>query len=175
MTDGRAKRLDGRALRKAGRAMRCDASCPGVCVNCGWQQGAQEDVVITVDGVCKYRAGIYEWSGGNESAEFCWWNWFRWVLGAGYIARLMLVYCKASRKFCAKIFLTDAAYPWATHVYFGSDDAQSGCEPDIGLYDYLSEVTGITCNASTHKLEGAFDIPGTTAECPGATAHVTTG
>ena len=169
--DGSVGGLDAGKVMVAPTQEEFDECCCGPCVFCADPNGGgpnpQPSLVISIDGGenanCLAGAVTYPWYRWDDSPwhPSCEWAWLR-----SYSEYIEITYC----------ILTGRTFAF---LVFGESIIFGGFVPpdcwEIYWAHVWKEITGfVTCNKSTGKLSGAFDLDGLGA-CVGYTAHVTLG
>lgn len=161
MTSGRIKTNNGRILRTStGKiATGDDCCCDDPCSDC--EGYSQDDLVISgttpecdtacqADGTLSHVSSLlYE---DCFSAGDCRWVWEEAPSGGRWW--LTIRYSSSTGK-------------WGAQLRYG----QSACHESTAMFE-STDVSGISCNPTTHKLEGSFTIPGLYWRCLGCTASV---
>ena len=148
--------------------------CAKPCTDCAGDPAdplvnPQPDVEISVTGICDDEcfdlAGTYQYYEYLIASSYC--EWFWGIVGVGGRG-LPIFYFPSNGKWYSRL------YDLHDYIIFGgSDTAPNG-------WTKCKDVTGlVSCNKTTGKLSGAFDLDGLLSaggeDCRGCTAHVTLG
>ena len=152
MSDGAIQIVDGKVLIAGGKVATADECCCCPCSSClendDGDDYAQDDITVTMNAVgcpgtkCDV-AGVYTLTeaGWSEADVTCYWEYSG---PAGFYDdnfKLILSYNKDDETWDVRLYTKDAGVWWV--VYEAED------------------VSGLSCNSETHKLEGSVTgIPG---------------